>query len=252
MDREYDYGPVLELVQSHCLSGLSRIALAGNGVGEAETFFTVPLETDHTPDSFEIAERLAMMSLNKLQSLHQSLENDGSSTMPYFYAWRSPDSFSTSLKFHICTARQLIAESLLRAGKSKGAQTFLEDAVKDSPMDYDAAFALGAFHLRMALYNVDDDIDGEREGFKSSIGRKRAQIQLLKAAKLDTRKADPFALLGVWYEVQNDVKRAIGCHSKALLLGRLSCFLFFDCLTLYPWFRACRGKFLLESLFMIL
>jgi len=47
---------------------------------------------------------------------------------------------------------------------------------------------------------------------------KPAQILLLKAAKLDSTQANPFALLGYWYELHNDQSRAIGCYSKALLL----------------------------------
>ena len=78
-----------------------------------------------------------------------------------------------------------------------------------SPLDYDAAFALGAFRLRLVFSQGNASSDHEK---------KIAQTQLLKAAKLNTNKADPFALLGLWYEKQADAKRAIGCYSKALLL----------------------------------
>ena len=44
------------------------------------------------------------------------------------------------------------------------------------------------------------------------------KLQLLKSAKIDSGKPGPFALLGLWYEVQNDLKRALGCYSKCLLL----------------------------------
>jgi tetratricopeptide (TPR) repeat protein len=47
---------------------------------------------------------------------------------------------------------------------------------------------------------------------------KAAQVQLLRAAKMDADAADPFALLGYWYEYKQDLKRAVGCYSKALLL----------------------------------
>lgn len=40
----------------------------------------------------------------------------------------------------------------------------------------------------------------------------------MRAAKVNSSKADPFALLGVWYEIQKDMKRALGCHQKALLI----------------------------------
>jgi len=49
--------------------------------------------------------------------------------------------------------------------------------------------------------------------------KKKAQQQLLRAAKLDSTQANPFSLLGIWYEIHDDVKRAIGCFSKALALG---------------------------------
>ena len=45
---------------------------------------------------------------------------------------------------------------------------------------------------------------------------KKTRTLLLKAAKLDTTKPHPFALLGVWYETQNDTARAKGCYQKAL------------------------------------
>jgi len=43
-------------------------------------------------------------------------------------------------------------------------------------------------------------------------------MQLLKAAKLNTARADPFTPLDLWYETENDLKRAFRCNSKALLL----------------------------------
>jgi|Transcript_12017 hypothetical protein len=58
----------------------------------------------------------------------------------------------------------------------------------------------------MALYESFDASPEEQ---------KLAQTQMLKSAKIDSGKP---ALLGVWYEVQNDLKRAVGCYSKCLLL----------------------------------
>lgn len=46
----------------------------------------------------------------------------------------------------------------------------------------------------------------------------KAKTFLLKAAKMDTTKPDPFSLLGVWYELQNDTTRAKGCYQKALTM----------------------------------
>lgn len=46
-----------------------------------------------------------------------------------------------------------------------------------------------------------------------------AKTLLLKAAKMDTTKPDPFALLGIWYELHNDSARARGCYQKALAIN---------------------------------
>ena len=86
------------------------------------------------------------------------------------------------------------------------------DAVNDEPTDSEAALALGAFLLQCVLYH------GKHGSPPTAEKVKAAQIQLLKAAKLDSSKADPFALLGVWFERKQDMKRAHGCYSKALAL----------------------------------
>jgi len=83
--------------------------------------------------------------------------------------------------------------------------------VKDLPGNYEAAFALAAFHLRIMLGNNGNDGNGA----------KKTRTLLLKAAKMgiDTvAKPDPFALLGVWYESQKDASRAKGCYQKALAI----------------------------------
>ena len=48
--------------------------------------------------------------------------------------------------------------------------------------------------------------------------RKKTKTLLLKSAKLNTEKPGPFALLGIWYETQQDGIRAKGCYQKALAL----------------------------------
>jgi len=73
------------------------------------------------------------------------------------------------------------------------------------PENFEAAFALAAFHLRIMLGNKDD---------KNEV--KKTKTLLLKAAKLDTTKPQTFALLGIWYETQDDTTRAKGCYQKAL------------------------------------
>ncbi len=77
----------------------------------------------------------------------------------------------------------------------------------DFPGSSDAVLALAAFHLRAMIGTTPD----EAEIIK-------AKSLLLKAAKMDVSKSDPFSLLGVWYELQNDTIRARGCYQKALSL----------------------------------
>ena len=177
---------VTAILKAHCFCGLSRIALIG---------------IDDTTGVTQSADRYARVCLGVLDI---SFEGDA-----ILSEWRDPGFLRSSASFHVCAARQLVAESMLRESKPDEAKQFLEEAVKGSPLDYDAAFALGAFRLRLVFSQGNASSDHEK---------KIAQTQLLKAAKLNTNKADPFALLGVWYEKQADAKRAIGCYSKALLL----------------------------------
>ena len=177
---------VVAILKAHCFCGLSRIALVG---------------IDDSDGITQSADRYARECLDVLDI---SFEEDAALS-----EWRNPGFLRSSASFHVCTARQLVAESMLRESKPDEAKQFLEEAVKGSPLDYDAAFALGAFRLRLVFSQGGASTDQEK---------KAAQTQLLKAAKLNTNKADPFALLGVWYEKQADTKRAVGCYSKALLI----------------------------------
>ena len=79
----------------------------------------------------------------------------------------------------------------------------------DLPGNFEAAFALASFHLRIMLLGNNTNDESEA---------KKTRTLLLKAAKLDTTKSHPFALLGVWYEAQNDRTRAKGCYQKALAI----------------------------------
>ena len=176
---------VIAILKAHCLCGLSRIALVGI-------------------DSAGIAQSAESYARDCLGALDGSFVDD-----TFLSEWRAPGFLQSSASFHVCTARQLVAESLLRESKSEEARQFLEEAVKGSPLDFDAALALGAFRLRLVIL---------QGGASSDQEKKVAQTQLLKAAKLNMNKADPFALLGIWYERQADTKRAVGCYSKALLL----------------------------------
>ena len=73
----------------------------------------------------------------------------------------------------------------------------------------DVSFALGSFRLRLIMDSLQSP---------SVTAIKEAQTQLLKAAKLNSNKPSPFALLGLWYEEEGDTIRSVGCFTKALLL----------------------------------
>lgn len=183
-------GPMTGLLQAHCVSCLTRLQLTETA-DESESVWIKSAETEKG-------------SMGQLQLMLTS-----NTDSPHFYVWRETSSFRSSVEYHISLKRQLVAESLLAASRPDEAQGILEDAVRDSPQNYDVAFAYGSFLLRRALYN-------DRDFGPDFV--KNAQMQLLKAAKLNTKKADPFALLGLWYEVQGDSKRSVGCYSKALLI----------------------------------
>ena len=144
----------------------------------------------------------------------------------YFsYIWtQHPDLvqyISMFVQHQICLGRQIMAGACIQYNQMDKARKFLLQASKDSPKDYNSAFALGSFLLRSLLYhNTKKDGEDATEEIDHKKA-KDAQIQLLKAAKLGMNKhADPFALLGIWYEtVQKDFKRAKGCHSKALQIN---------------------------------
>ena len=186
----------LLLLKSHCQSSLSRLLLQGeNTVEGAKTMINM------NSTFYRKAEIMSKNSLELLMNLN------GSSGC--FYCWTHDTFFHASTQYHICLARQLVAESLLRLDKASEAHDILREAVSDSPTDFDANLALGAFYLRMTFHGREAGVDGSEY-------RKKAQKQLLMSAKLDSSKADPFALLGYWYEFQNDHKRAYGCYAKSL------------------------------------
>lgn len=177
------------LLKAHCLSCSAR--LRSIDAVEDDSYW------------IELAESIKT-SMKELQQRLTSLIEPSS-----FYLWRGTLSLQSSIEYHVLLKMQLVAEFLLKGKRSQDAKGFLEDAAKDSPQNYDVAFSYGSFLLQMALYNPNNQVSGVLQ---------KSQKQLLKAAKLNVQKADPFALLGLWYEVQNDIKRAVGCYSKALLI----------------------------------
>jgi hypothetical protein len=128
--------------------------------------------------------------------------------------------FAVAVRFQQSTARQWTAQAiLLQKGRTLEALEILQAAVREAPQDAMAAFTLGALQLRQVLFpSLEGNTGSSTTPSVSASQLKAAQVQLLKAAKLDSTKANPFALLGYWYETNGDNKRAVGCYSKALVL----------------------------------
>lgn len=89
-----------------------------------------------------------------------------------------------------------------------------EAAYRESPNDFESAFTLGVSYLERIL-----DRETWHHAASDPSEIKAVSTVLLKAAKLGISKADPFALLGWWYEHLGDKKRSLGCYSKALMLN---------------------------------
>ena len=179
----------VSLLRAHCYNGLTRIHQADQ---EEEYTGCDSFNGSQTKKSLEILDDLDVPPVVHPLSI-----------------WNLRSIFEASKAHELSVARQLIADSLIRFGRFEEALSFLKTAVADSPLDADAAMALGAFLLRVAFY-----VHKERNKARD----KEAQIHLLKAAKLDSSKPNPFALLGIWYEEMGDSKRAQGCYVKSLKL----------------------------------
>lgn len=124
------------------------------------------------------------------------------------YLWTDENTVRASLAFQIAALRQFLANILINNGDETAAAQLLGEAVQDAPADASAASALGTYRLRMMLFGKGS----------SPVDTKAAHVQLMKAARLDSSRAEPFALLGYWYERMGDKQRAVGCYSKATLL----------------------------------
>jgi tetratricopeptide (TPR) repeat protein len=177
----------LAVLQSHCYNGMARV-----------------VQTRQDKDKEHAVSNFGKMSLKIIDSMEFPPPNS------QLFVWHLQSIFLDSTAYQLSVARQLIAESLMDQGCTTDARSFLEAAVRDSPSDPEAALSFGAFLLRVALFNSAE---------KKPEDMKAAQVQLLKAAKLDSSKADPFALLGVWFEAQGDGQRALGCFRKSLVLN---------------------------------
>lgn len=181
----------VRLLRVHCLVGLSRISSL-NGI-----------------DSERYA-RAALDSLSEMEAARSSR-----CALICVYAWDEILLNNFARSYHDSLSRQLVAETLIRSARLDEAHSFLLDAVKSTPFNFDASFALGAFNLRKLLLfsnSGSQDFDTLKKDAKSL---------LLKSAKMSTTSTYssplPYALLGIFYE-QDDIARAAGCYKKALSL----------------------------------
>lgn len=174
------------ILQGHCYNGLARACQIDENVGQLTKVQDLAQKTLDLLDGIVVPE--------EIKPLH---------------IWYDHSLFLFAISHQRSVARQLIADSSISQGRTEEARSFLEAAVQDAPLDAGAALAFGAFLFRVAFY-----LDDER----SPDAAKAAQIQLLKAAKLDPSKADPFSLLGLWFEECGDPDRALGCFTKGLAL----------------------------------
>jgi len=148
-------------------------------------------------DSSEEGARNALRCLSDMQS----------KTSHGFYLWRSVQVSGLVCRYLVSSFRRLVANTLVQQGQVDEAGGFLEEAAREAPNDSVTATDLGVFRLRQVAV-----------GAASTSTAKVAQVELLKAAKLDSSKPTPFALLGYWYEKFGDKKRAVGCYSRSLML----------------------------------
>ena len=177
----------LALLKSHCLLGLARLSL----MSEAG-----------------LSERYSRDALDVWSSTNAD-ETKSPRSLLCVYAWDDESLSAFARSYHECTSRQLVAEALIRSSSLEKARGFLHDAVVAAPKNFDAMFALASFHLRTFL------LSGSESNGSDKL-KQEAKSSLLKAAKMDKNSSHTFALLGVFYELENDVTRALGCHKKAL------------------------------------
>ncbi|KAL7581593.1 hypothetical protein ACA910_022150 [Epithemia clementina (nom. ined.)] len=189
---------VMAMVRAHCLRSL---AVRG--------------ESSTTPAMVDVEAGLNMAR----QALVELASASAAEPSQRLYPWRSPDLFQQAVAYQIASSRHQVAECLIQLGQLSEARRLLEQTTIEFPKDSNAAFAYGSFLLRMDFFSSSQHQDEEKFGNEQMRkGSKESQVQLLKAAKLDGTNAGPFAVLGYWYESHEDMKRSVGCYSKALVL----------------------------------
>ena len=200
-----DMDPALKaLVRAHTLRSLAVSRRDARSVAQ---------EADLS-SSVDVCLQMARQSLEEL-SVANAYSNDERAKM-HLDPFRLPRMFQHAVEYQISCSRHQEAECLIQLGQLSEAKSLLSRTATEFPKDAQVAFAFGSFLLRMDFFQQ-PQVDGD--SLKKPLkGSKEAQLQLLKAAKLDGSKAGPFALLGYWYESHGDTKRAVGCYSKALAL----------------------------------
>merc|ERR1712194_72514 len=141
------------LLRAHCYNGMTRVQHATHEY------------IDY--NNAESSQRKCLESLEDLKLLP---------VIPSLWIWNRRSTFVASKAHKLSVTRQLIANSLVHFNRFDEACFFLERRVADSPLDADAAMALGAFLLRVSFYIAKE---------KCVERSKAAKMYLLKAAKLD-------------------------------------------------------------------
>jgi tetratricopeptide (TPR) repeat protein len=188
------------LLKSKCYSGLVNVALHSS-LGEDHVLDFMSEDELKTPEGLSRRNLdLILQALNDPESMNWA---------PLRMFGSSFQAMERTFRLQVAYVRNQVSDCLMRKCRIEEAGVFLQDAVLACPDDPVATLALGSFRLRLMFL---DSVDPTPSTAKA------AQIQLLKAAKLDSSRSSPFALLGYWYEFMKDEKRALGCYSKALLL----------------------------------
>jgi len=105
---------IKEMLKVHCLLGLARLSLSSDSFGATTQ-----------------AEELARQALDILASLSDSSQHgSGSPILLCIYAWNVPSLSQLSHSYHVCAARQLVADACIRSSRSEDARLFLTEAVK--------------------------------------------------------------------------------------------------------------------------
>ena len=178
------------LLRVSCICGVVRSYSTGRNISEKNV-------SHDRPSLSEDLKRVCYESLDKMKEIPN---DDGR-----FLFW-GDGAFKRARDSLTVGTRLLLAHILFKEQNMSEASRLLELAVEDAPGNGEALFMLGAFQLQLGYEDSNPSLQD------------RAKVLLTKAAKANTNNADPFALLGHYYETKGDVQRATGCYRKALQL----------------------------------